>query len=607
MASQNATTCDVPRHDHYLKKLKTARRLNHCIYLDTEATVTPEGENTVRHKLKLGWACYSRRRPNGEWTKGKWFYFETVSAFWEWLGEIIPDKTRVIVWAHNMGYDFSVLDGINESIRHDWAIKGAVIESSPFFITLRRSKQTVVFCSSTNIFRETLARLAGHVGMVKGDWAESDADMVKLSEYCKHDTLILKTVIEEWMQFVIDEKLGSFSLTLASQAFTAYRHRFMKHKITVTTEPNELALARSAYLGGRTDCFYIGKFDEPRWLVDVNSMYPYVMAKEKYPARVFGYHEDLDVGDLEYALTRWQMIADVQIAIKEPGIGVRIDKKLIFPIGRFRCQLTTPDLLWVLKHGRITKVYAAAYYESDYLFKRWVEKIYGRRIAMELQGNTLYAWYLKIMLNSLYGKFGQNGIRYVEESVSEDVALKQWFEFDIDTGENIKRRQIGNLVQRLEKRSESMYSCPAIAAHVTAYARRYLWSLICIAGIEHVDYCDTDSLLVDEVGYLNLKPLIKANKLGALSVDLECDTGEIRCPKDYTFGTKFKVKGARKTALWLNESTLEQEQWSSMKRHLMTGDTGGPIVTTITKTMRRVYNKGIVGADGRVSPFTLKG
>ncbi len=595
----------MPRVAHYLRKLETQRKLNHCIYLDTETTQTNEGSGRVRHELKLGWACYTRRRPTGEWTKGKWFYFTTADAFWTWLGDIVPNKTRVVLWAHNAGFDFRVLHGVTKAVEHGWEMKGAVIESPPFFVDLRRNRQTVIFCCSLNIFQESLKKLGEHVGITKGDWSDADESIEKLIEYCKLDVTILKEVIEQWQQFVIDEKLGSFALTLASQAFTAYRHGYMKHKILVTDDDDELALSRRSYLGGRTECFYIGKFNEPRWLVDVNSMYPYVMAKHTYPARAFGYSTNLDVGDLTYALGKWLMTADVDIKISEPAIGVRRDGKLVFPIGEFRCSLTTPELKWVLKHGSITNVYAAAYYEADPIFKQWVTRIYKRRTELRGEGNTLYEWYVKKMLNSLYGKFGQNGIRFIHHDDSPDPDLRQWTELDADTKKVVKRRQIGTVIQQLEREAESRYSCPAIAAHVTAYARQYLWGLISIAGYDHCYYCDTDSLLVDEVGLLNLRHLLQKDKLGALSVDLECAQGEIRCPKDYTFGDKSKTKGVRQSAVWTNGNTAEQEMWWSMKRHLNKKDLGGPVTQTITKTMRRVYDKGVVGSDGRVTPHTL--
>ncbi|GAH94157.1 unnamed protein product, partial [marine sediment metagenome] len=81
-----------------------------------------------------------------------------------------------------------------------------------------------------------------------------------------------------------------FSITKASQAFCAYRFRFMDHKIYIHNDVTVQNLERSAYIGGRVECFRLGKIPGKQFVsMDINSMYPFVMKAEKYPYELVSY------------------------------------------------------------------------------------------------------------------------------------------------------------------------------------------------------------------------------------------------------------------------------------------------------------------------------
>ncbi|GAH16471.1 unnamed protein product, partial [marine sediment metagenome] len=85
-------------------------------------------------------------------------------------------------------------------------------------------------------------------------------------------------------------------------------------------------------------------------------------------------------------------------------------------------------------------------------------------------------------------------------------------------------------------------SVPAISAHVTDYARLYLWKLIQIADIVNCFYCDTDSLIVNEKGYKNLSKFMDKDRLGWLKVEDVSSCVDIRGAKNYTFGDNTRMK-----------------------------------------------------------------
>ena len=153
------------RVPHYLKVLTTNRTIQRCIYVDTETEQIEIAPGRYRHELVVGWACSTRRNNAGNWTKGDWFEFHRPQAFWTWLDNNIKCKTRTLVWAHNMGYDYRVLHGLEMGDANGWTMTGAVIESPPFFVTLRKGTKRVEFVDSMNIFQQSLATLGELVGI----------------------------------------------------------------------------------------------------------------------------------------------------------------------------------------------------------------------------------------------------------------------------------------------------------------------------------------------------------------------------------------------------------------------------------------------------------
>jgi hypothetical protein len=152
---------------------------------------------------------------------------------------------------------------------------------------------------------------------------------------------------------------------------------------------------------------------------------------------------------------------------------------------------------------------------------------------------------------------------------------------------------------------ESRHSFPAIASHVTAFGRLALWRYIVKAGVANVFYCDTDSLLTNEIGLARLKADIDLTRLGSLSIDGEYDSVNIKGLKDYEFDNTKRLKGIRLGAVQLDEVTYKQESWQSLKTALANPEPGTFVVKIIEKKLNRDYRKGNVSTNGLVTPLVL--
>ncbi len=595
----------MSRVPHLLSANHRSSTVRHVVFFDTETDQVPVSSNKVVHKLAFGWWCYRRRKPSGEWTKGKWGRFDAAVDFWDTLCALAVPRDRLVAICHNTAFDLSVLDPFRCLPPRGYHLTTACIDAPPTILRWRKGTAILEFLDSLNWWRTSLAKIGERVGLPKLEMPPGWVDRQVADRYCRRDVEILAKAVCGWWDWLQNNDFGGCAPTLASQAMRCYRHRFLDYPIAIDDTDRANALARDAYHGGRVECFRLGKIHGDFTLLDVHSQYPYVMREGTFPVRLIYSVKRCSVKRLFQELTRNAVVAEVTVQTTDPVYPVREGLRLYFPVGEFRACLCTPELELAFERGDVVAVHRVAVYECRPIFRRYIDELYARRKVAQSAGDTVGATQFKDLMNHLYGKFGQRGIFWEEAGAADDLEAEQWAEIDEATGTVTKFRRFGGLVQAQARESESRDSFPAIAAHVTSAARAYLWRLIQRAGREHVLYCDTDSLLVDQIGQGRLAGLTDDVRLGALGEEGRSPCVRLWGAKDYDFGFRARHKGVRKQAVWTGPDTVEQEQWSGLGRALFDEHFHGPTTTRITKRLYRHYDKGVVGPSGIVTPHVL--
>jgi hypothetical protein len=408
------------------------------------------------------------------------------------------------------------------------------------------------------------------------------------------------------MQYCEDHDLGVWGQTTTGQAFNAYRHRFMPAVPYIHTNQPVIELEREAYHGGRSECFKIGHFDKgPYYMVDVNSMYPASMYKEQFPVMLKSFITRAKMSILKKVVKKYGAIARCRIDTKDPIYPTWHNKRLVFPTGQFDATLSTPEIIHGLKHHNITDVSMIAIYELDNIFSNYVSFFYGQRLKFKEDNNVMYGMLAKLMLNSLYGKFGQK--IDVWETVNESVKHpdQAWKEWDMDKQKMRSFRCICGKLEEVTGFDEGFNSFPAVAAHVTAYARMDLWKLIVQAGLKNCFYCDTDSLIVNQKGFDKLGNQMHDSDLGMLKLEETADSMDIFNVKQYEFGKKSRLKGVRKNAELIAPNTYSQWHQIHIAGALRSKTSDVCTWKQITKHISTTYKKGYVDEKGNVTPFHL--
>lgn len=595
----------IKRKPHALRREKTLAMPRDIIFFDTETKPKELSNGKVIQNFKLGWAVYYHKAYGRHKEFNTWHHIDTSDGFWSFVYSHTKCKSRLWVVARNLVFDFTVLKGWKHLREAGYKLKFFHNKGSTTIISVRSKRGSILFVDSLNWFRESLAVTGERIGLPKLSIDFKTCSDSELDVYCRRDVEIELENFKGFIRFLEGNNISRLCYTIGSTAMAAYLLNHYHEKILIHNNKEAIDLERASYRGGRVECFYIGaKKDDDYYVLDINSQYPYVMSNNLYPVKYKKITHKLSRKDLQRSLSSESGIARVLIDTDEPVYAVKRERT-IFPIGKFWAVLTTPELKYAISKGHIVEVDICVTYEQADIFSSYVKRFYALREDFKSAGVGQYEQICKLLLNSLYGKFGQKAEQWKKIGVCPNEPDR--VELCFVAGEN-RTRQIRYLlgeIFELVGYEECFNSFPAISSHVTAYARLYLWELIKQAGIGHVYYCDTDSLIVDKSGLNNLENKMNPAVIGMLKLEETTQCLDIRGLKDYTTAAKNVLKGIRKNAVKLQENVYSQEKWPSFRGILRETDVNIYTIETVVKYLNRKYTKGNVDTNGLVTPFVF--
>ncbi len=593
------------RECHRIRGEKSVAMPRHLLFFDTETAMTEMADGSTEHRLKLGWACYWQREFKRHPEREEWYDFRKAEHFWQFVFSHAAKKVKLWCIARNINFDFTVLQGWKYLREAGYTLKFFYCSGTTVIISVFREGSSIILLDSMNWFVESLEKTGDRIGIPKMhvDFATvSDAD---LAVYCKNDVRIELENFRLFIKFMVENKISRLCYTRGSVAMAAYLYRHYHTDIWIHNNREAIQLEREAYKGGRVECFRLGEFrDGPYTVVDVNSLYPFVMREYDYPCRYIRQEHYPTMPEFRDYLREYAVVAKVVIDTPEPVYAVR-GERTFFPIGNFTAALCTPELSYAADRGHIVKVLRCVLYEKADLFRDFVDSFYAMRLRFKREGVAEYVELCKKILNSLYGKFGQKAEEW--EKIGEDAAEEDRYEtwIDADSSRTMTIRWLMGQCFKLKRFDESFDSFPAIAAHVTAYGRLTLWRLMQKAKAGNYFYCDTDSLIVNATGLHHLRGAMSDSALGKLKTVETMSRMAIYGLKDYETGSKIVTKGIRSNAERISDNVYRQDKWPSIQGMLRKGDSSVYRVEKTLKHLSRRYDKGTVLPDGTVSPFVL--
>jgi len=573
------------------------------VFYDTEAVIEHEGDRREHHHFRLGWACLATYTEETGLQVQEWRRLRETKDLWKWVTALSRDCKDLWVIAHNIGYDARISRAFYHLPTLGWEPSGILQSRSCTLFPWERGKRKLTLLDNMNIWHCSLADLGESVGLEKLNVDFDNVGDEELSAYCYRDVEILVRAWQSWLSFLDEHNLGSLGITIGQQAMTAYRHKFLMHKIIINNDAELAGLERDALHGGRTECFFIGNPPPGTYYkLDVNGLYAAMMKWYEYPWRNVKILHSVSVDYLDYLLEHYLIIAEVVVEAEEPIFCKALSGRNAYPTGQFLTTLTTPELKLALISGRILGVGRVALYEGADLFSEYIDFLTPLRQMYKAAGDVARARMCKEMRNALEGKFAQRGYKQevLGDAPRDKIAVTYWR--DGESERTCTDWTFGGKVVRESREGEGYNSFPAIPAHICANARVYMWSLIMMAGQEHVFYTDTDSLFVDYTGFCNLSSMIDPLKLGYLKLEGTATNLEIRAKKDYHFGTADVIKGIKSDAVRLAPDLFEQWHFTSLRYAFQAKDLSNVTLFKMQKKLDYSCVAGTIGADGWVCP-----
>lgn len=313
--------------------------------------------------------------------------------------------------------------------------------------------------------------------------------------------------------------------------------------------PNKIIdIERLMYKGGRTEkfkrCFECKSENNNKFLksYDINSSYPASMRAEM----PYKYINDTKYSE-PFLLKRENIIPYFGYNANSkyiennkniiPNLLIRSDKNDIIALKNSDFAFHWGcELIEAIDNG--FEIYAdhIIQYEGKILFSDYVNYFYQQRLLVKNKKSPHYnaslAQFYKLLLNNLYGKFGQNILSSIKICSSSDeidnlLSNKNFILKGFEHFENGDSR-----IEYIDERQKNngVGSLVRFSSYISALSRCNLSKFMRSVGHENVYYCDTDSV------YTTGNPdesLLSETELGLWKVEHEIRSAYFAAPKTY--------------------------------------------------------------------------
>lgn len=533
----------------YLEPTVSQTRPTSVIFLACQSEPYTQVGKAHRHHLVEGLAVHLRTRRGERLRHQSALRFTDPREFWSWLDSRARARTATYLVGAGIERSLLLTRFQEHALDLGFAIRPPWLQGNTRIIRLQDDRRRVTCLDIRNWYPLDLRDLAVEFERHGPGERSGPGPPLDVGQDLEREVSLVMDLFKLWLDFLDEHDLGAFKVTAASTAFNAFRYRFLDHYIHIHNNKLALDLERRAYHGGRAEHYWEGEQWGERFAnVDYNSMYGTMLELYDYPTRLRHVIDNPSIALTERRLKTQVIIADVTLHTEEPMFPYETDRRVIYPFGVFRTTLTTAGIELALEHNALLEVHRLAVYRKDPIFQAYAEYFHHQRLRYEREGDRPRTLICKLMINSLYGKFGQSRIDIEEVGTCDPEEIMVMPVYRGSCRKVWTEVHLGGKIWNVYRQGESLYSCPSIAAHVTGYGRRWLWWAMREVPEKHLYRVHTDSLLVDEVGLSYLDGLLNEKEPGLLKIETSGSYLKLVDVGLYTIGNKVKSSGLSRYA-----------------------------------------------------------
>lgn len=578
--------------------------------------------------LRLWVAAYVRREGT-TFREPVYHRGRTAKAFWALVDRLSDWRRPLWAFAHNLGHDLTQLrfwdeletwrytagpvdrepDPDTGRPRRQW--RGRLcLEGRPTFLVLRGRQGTLKLVDTGNYWPTALAKVGERVQLPKMQMPAWDAPHEEWDTYCQRDVDVCRFAVCDLIGRWIAEDSGVFQLTAPALAMHHFKHTCKwrakdGQAVNIVLEDDSPARAceRGAFLGPRIEPFYVGELAGPAYHVDANTLYPFVMREQLFPRARVRRCIAVEPDRLANLMEGYGAVADVKIATGPDAdtYPVKCDGIQVHACGTFWTTLCGPELKRALVRGHVDQVGECHLYSLAPLFREWSDYWLERLLRARAKGDEGEAEFIKLVLTSLPGKFGQKGEWWVD--APERAPRKSWgmtFRLDTVKGTQVQYRYVAGHTQKKTPGQEPANAFPAISAYVTAHGREYMRNVMLQLPPESLLYLGADAIICTQPGFRRLGELdvLHPSEPGKFKVEGPYDQIEICGPNWYREDERWIVSGLHGRAYTNDAGQLVCDVWDYLPDLLHRNPDGRCGITTIPLKDRKPTMKNLPGANG---------
>lgn len=594
---------DVP---HYLAPLKTTTTPNRLLFLYCTGVTRKRREHYETHfdraSLIRTWTTSRTRQQRSQSDT-----YTSPAALWSDVAAWCPLGRRVVLFTYDLAEQIRLAQLLTHLPQAGWELDKIVLERASAWCSLRNGKRTLLCCDLRSWAPVTLDKLATDCdidlwyGKRDEPWADNHNSVS--DRYC---TVIRESVLQvlNWIQ---GENLGPFRPTGSGQSYSAYRRRFISHRLLVHDEPSRLAHERAAMHTGRSEAWRHGTYSHGTYYeYDIHSAYATIGKDCEVPTIARREYTKCTVTRLERLLQSSAVMAHVTVSTEVECVPCQISGRTLWPVGTFSTTLWDPELRLALQYATDIKVNHVWTYDREPALAAFctyvLENMEGQTQVYGLVPQRVLKHWSRCLV-------GRLGLRYrtwhdFAEQHPPDVRLDDYW----DLVDNIKTEMLtaGTKVMILGDMTEARESLPQVPGWVMSECRRRLWEQMRRVGFNDMMYVDTDSVITSSavpfgrmVQHLDTYGTIWRRKG-------EYRNLSIAGPRNLTVGDNRRISGI---PLWATQTApleYDGEVMRSVKSSMRNGDLN--MIVSVPRRFhvqnndpRRQHNE-----DGSTLPFRLE-
>lgn len=496
---------------------------------------------------------------------------DVIFDMFKYVLDRTPNKRTSTIYFHHLKYDgmyiLSYLIKANFKFNDTKSLNGGefnaiIAKGQHYFYEICFGNKKIKIIDSRKLVSSSIENMAKDFNLDINKLGETyDYDKLRLPpykldederKYLENDVLIMQKVFNSLTDESLEYPLKG--LTAAASALNTYKKMLEDKYSTEYHKANNLKIfdmlfpqqyIREEYKPIIRNSYYGGLCTVKRGIegmdilergvtLDTNSMYPYIMKNFPLPCGIPTYHNKFVKVDNISEIAFYEVA--IMFKIKEgklstikytrdmlvEGIAHQDGRYLYDTNGMYiKMFINSIDLETLktqceyLEISKKQKVKSVVFKTAKigYMFGFYVDYWVNVKIRAKREGNQGMYQLAKIMLNSLYGKFGKSYIS--ERSIPK-----------------LNEEGILDFSEKVEESNDEIY--PALASSITSWGRSILINTIDKVGDDFL-YCDTDSIHIkcdkNDIGKYGIR--IDDNELGAWKIENEFIKARYLNPKQY--------------------------------------------------------------------------